>query len=129
MLLRLISAGNSIGIASTLQFSVFYLSKYFMKNTLGVLRLVNYFVALVVGYTLLTRFWTFWDKAFGWFFIPIGQATLHTFIVHVYIVLFLSNLAIFSQNNIWVNTVGHTFALAVIWLMVKKEVLYRWIPR
>ncbi|MBI3248275.1 MAG: OpgC domain-containing protein [Deltaproteobacteria bacterium] len=103
-------------------------SRYFMKNTLGILRVANYVVALVVGYALFTRFWVLWERTFGWFLIPVGQASLYAFIVHVYIVLLLGNFAIFAQENIGVNTAAHTFALLLIWLMVKKEVFFRWIP-
>jgi len=104
-------------------------AKYYRKNSLGILRLVNYFVALVVGYAWLTRFWGIVNRVAGWFFVPLGQATLYAFIVHIYIIALLSNLPWFWQDNIWVNTAGHTMALLGIWWMIRHKLLFRWIPR
>lgn len=103
--------------------------RFCQKNTLGILRLVNYAAALIFGYYLLTRYWKLFNKAFGWFFVPIGQASLYVFIVHIYILYIISNMPVFWQGNFWVNTLGHTLVLFIIWVMVKKEVLFRWIPR
>jgi hypothetical protein len=107
--------------------------KYFLKNTLGILRLVNYAVALAVGLTALTRLWRPLDRAFGWFFIPVGQASLYVFIVHVFVVALIDNVLPFhlapEHDDLWINTLGHTAALAILWLMVRFKVFYRWIPR
>ena len=106
---------------------------YFLKNTLGPLRLLNDAVALVVGLTVLTRLWHPLERAFGWFFIPIGQASLYVFIVHVYLLALLTNRVPLhlttDHRDLWINTFIHTAALAVLWLMVRYKVLYRWIPR
>jgi hypothetical protein len=109
---------------------------YFQKNTLGVLRLLNYLVFLVVGYHIMTLFWTPIKKGLGWFFIPIGQASLYVFILHLYLLLAIYNVPVFSElipdyrsGNIWVNSLGHGAILMILWLMVRFEVAYKWIPR
>lgn len=101
---------------------------YFQKNTLGILRLVNYFAVLMVSYHLLTKFWKVFDKSIGWFFIPIGQASLYVFIIHIFIVLLMNQFPFF-WSNLWVGTIGHTIALAIAWLMVRYKVLFNIIPR
>ena len=107
--------------------------KYFLKNTLGILRLLNYAVALVAGLTVLTKLWRPIERAFGWFFIPLGQASLYVFVVHVYILALTSNLMPMrlttDHGDLWLNTLVHTAVLATLWTMVRYKVLYRWIPR
>jgi hypothetical protein len=104
---------------------------YFQKNTLGLGRLLNYAAALVVAYGLLTIAWKPLDRAFGWYFVPIGQATLYVFIVHVYLVLVVTQVAKMglAPVHILAHTALHAALLAIVWLMVRFKVLYRWIPR
>lgn len=105
---------------------------WFDKNTLGLGRIVNYFALLIVTYALLTRFWTPAARWLGWFFVPIGQASLYVFIVHVYIVMLVSNIAPFGfdgPSRVVLHTALHTAALLALWLMVRYQVLYGWIPR
>jgi len=103
--------------------------KFFTKNTLGIGRLVNDFVVLFVSYAMLSYFWKPIYKFFGWFFVPIGQASLYVFILHVYICILIANITFFHQGNIYINTLGHTLVLAILWLMVRYKVAYKWIPR
>ncbi|MFN4151572.1 MAG: OpgC domain-containing protein, partial [Candidatus Sericytochromatia bacterium] len=105
--------------------------KYFQKNTLGLLRLVNYAVFLTTAFWFLTKYWEKANKWAGWFFIPIGQATLYVFIVHVYAVMIVSNFIPFSfdTNHLISNTIAHSVILFGLWLMVKNKMLYPWIPR
>lgn len=104
---------------------------YFQKNTLGLGRLLNYAAALIVGYGLLTVAWRPLDRAFGWYFIPVGQATLYVFIVHIYLILIVTQFVKpgLAPTHFWANTALHAAMLAAIWLMVRFKVLYRWIPR
>ena len=107
--------------------------RFMQKNTLGILRVVNYACVLVVGYAILTRFWKPIYRGLGWFFVPLGQATLYVFIMHIYVVAAVDNVLPFGfpsdQHNLWINTIGHTMALATLWLLVRYRVLFRWIPR
>lgn len=110
--------------------------KYFRKNTLGVLRLLNYLVVLIILFQVLTYCWKPINKLLGWFFVPMGQATLYVFILHVFMCLLINNIPIYEgvlpsyfSGNIWVNTLGHTTVLMVLWWMVCKKICFRWIPR
>jgi hypothetical protein len=107
--------------------------RFFLKNTLGLLRMVNDAVALVVCLTVLTRLWRPFERALGWFFIPLGQASLYVFVAHVYVLALISNVVPLhispDHPDLWINTLVHTAALAILWLMVRFKVLYRWIPR
>ncbi|GBC60640.1 OpgC protein [Desulfonema ishimotonii] len=101
---------------------------YFRKDMLGIGRLVNYLVILSLGFLLLTRCWKLINKALGWFFIPVGQASLYVFIVHVYLVMLVCNFPFFFKGDMGV-TLACTLALGITWLMVRHRILFRWIPR
>ena len=103
--------------------------RFFPKNTLGIGRLLNDFVLLIVSYALLSYVWKPINRAFGWFFIPIGQASLYVFILHVYVCIVMANIPIFNQGNFWINTLGVTLVFVFMWLMVKNKIAYNIIPR
>ncbi len=102
---------------------------FFPKNTLGIGRLINDFTVLVVSYAMLSYLWKPINKLFGWFFIPIGQASLYVFILHVYACIVIANITWFGGDDIWVNSLGHTLVFVWMWLMVKYKVLFNIIPR
>lgn len=101
---------------------------WFRKDRLGLGRLVNFFFLLSFVYLLLTWFWRPIHRALGWFFVPMGQASLYVFIVHVYAVMLIYNFPFFFTNAHTV-TLACALALGGIWLMVRHKVLFRWIPR
>jgi hypothetical protein len=107
--------------------------RFMRKNTLGVLRLVDYASVLIVGYAILTRIWEPFRISLGWFLIPLGQASLYVFITHIYIVAAVDNILPlgFGRDNqgLLMNTVAHTAALGTLWILVHYRVLFRWIPR
>ncbi|MEN9503262.1 MAG: OpgC protein [Pseudomonadota bacterium] len=103
-------------------------NEYFMKSKLGIGRLVNVVVLFIAIYALLTTCWQPIHKALGWFFIPLGQASLYVFFIHIFFLLLVANTPFPGYNNFWVNTGIHAFVLASVWIMVKKEFLFRWIP-
>lgn len=106
--------------------------KYADKNTLGPLRLLNYAVFLVTLYAVLTRWWPLFSRTLGWFFVPIGQASLYVFIMHLFVVQLSSMVIPFgfkTGSPLWATTLLHTAELAVLWLLVRYKVLFRWIPR
>jgi hypothetical protein len=102
---------------------------WFDRWTLGVGRIANIVALLIVGYAALTRWWRPLDRGFGWFFVPIGQASLYVFIVHVAFALITEQPGWLHDGRVLVNTVAHTAVLAAIWLLVRHRVGFRWIPR
>ena len=110
-------------------FNWFY-GKYALKNSLGPLRVLNDFCLLVSLYWLLTICWTPFYKALGWYLIPVGQASLYVFIIHVYVVLLVSQFVAFdlSAHQWLLNTAVHAAALWLLWWMTKKEIGMRFIP-
>ncbi|WP_445444293.1 OpgC domain-containing protein [Clavibacter sp. km3a] len=91
-------------------------------------RLLDLALMLVVAYTFLTRVWKPVDRAFGWFYTPLGSASLYVFIVHVFFVLLVGSLPFLDRANPWQGAVVHTLVLAAIWFMVTRKVLFKVIP-
>jgi len=120
---------NVIGADS---FRAFY-GAYCQKNSLGLFRLLNYAAILTVGYVILGRGWKFFNRALGWLLIPIGQASLYVFIVHLGIILAASAVMPFGFRkdplSITLATLIHIGAILAAWTMVKTKFLFRWIPR
>ena len=110
-------------------FNAFY-HTWAAKNGLGPVRILNDVSLMVTIYLLLTWCWRPLNRLAGWFLIPLGQRSLYTFILHVYIVLAVSQLVTFDLwRQAWIeNTLIHAAALGVLWLMAKYRVAARWIP-
>ncbi|ENL9161960.1 OpgC domain-containing protein [Salmonella enterica] len=100
------------------------------KNELGPLRILNDACLIVSVYLVLTYFWVPINKVVGWFLIQLGQKSLYVFILHVYVVLTVSQFVTFNLwERDWVlNTVIHAFCLSFLWLMSRFGVLRRIIP-
>ena len=103
--------------------------RYFERTTLGVGRLLDVIVVLVALYAALTAFWRPVCRVLGWLLIPLGQATLYVFILHVFFALVIANVPVLSQGNVLYGSLAHTAVLGVLWMMVRKRVLFGLIPR
>ncbi|WP_434923821.1 OpgC domain-containing protein [Enterobacter asburiae] len=110
-------------------FNTFY-HTWAAKNGLGPVRVLNDIALMVTVYLVLTYCWTPLNRLLGWFLIPLGQHSLYTFILHVYVVLLVSQFITFDLwRHAWIeNTVVHAAALGILWLMAKYNVAARWIP-
>ncbi|OUS32561.1 hypothetical protein A9Q99_00360 [Gammaproteobacteria bacterium 45_16_T64] len=110
--------------------------QFFDKNKLGILRIVNYFCFLVVFYRALTLFWKPLNRLIGWLLVPLGQASLYVFIVHLgfivlveYISKFSEMQPVFDTSNFIENSIIHTVCILGLWLLVRYKVLFSVIPR
>ncbi|KFA82513.1 OpgC domain-containing protein [Enterobacter sp. EGD-HP1] len=110
-------------------FNTFY-HTWAAKNGLGPVRMLNDIALMVTVYLVLTYCWTPLNRLLGWFLIPLGQHSLYTFILHVYVVLLVSQFITFDLwRHAWIeNTLVHAAALGILWLMAKYNVAARWIP-
>lgn len=102
---------------------------FFRRDFLGVGRLLNLVVFIITAYVVLTAFWTPLYRLLGWLLVPLGGATLYVFIMHVVFALIASNIPVLDSGSIWVKTVAHTLILLALWVMVKRQFLFRWVPR
>ncbi len=102
---------------------------FFGRTHLGPGRLVNVLLVVITGYALLSAYWKPLHRALGWFLIPLGQATLYVFILHVFLILAAANVPALQQGNLWLNTAAYVAILGLLWVMVRTRFLFRIIPR
>ena len=102
--------------------------QYFQKYKLGPGRVLNVVVLLITMYAILSRCWKPINKALGWFFIPLGQASLYVFYVHIFFLLIIANTPLPEMKDFWINTMIHAALLFTIWAMVRTKFLFKVIP-
>jgi hypothetical protein len=101
---------------------------WFQKYKLGPGRLLNEVVLFVSVYALLTRCWQPLNRSLGWLFIPLGEASLYVFTLHILLIGFVVNTPLPGLHNFWFNSAIHLGALLLAWYAVKKQFLFRWLP-
>lgn len=102
---------------------------WFQKTSLGLGKLVNNLSLFIVFYYALSRYWIPINKVLGWLLVPLGQASLYVFFLHIYFILLVNNTPLVEYNNFFINTAMHASTILLIWLMVKYKVLFQIIPR
>jgi hypothetical protein len=112
---------------------------YLMKKHPSPVRLLNVGAFFVAFYAVLTYFWVPINKALGWLLIPLGEASLYVFLMHlVFIVLIDQIPGYFDQipdwahvwpGQIWINTALYIGTILGLWLLVKNKVLFGVVPR
>ncbi|MGU3437507.1 OpgC domain-containing protein [Actinomycetes bacterium M1A6_2h] len=91
-------------------------------------RLLDLVLVVLTGHIFLTAFWKPANKALGWLYIPLGQASLYVFIMHVYFVLAVGNIPNLDRSNVWIGTALHCSVIGILWVMVKKKFLFKFVP-
>ncbi len=102
--------------------------QFFGRTYLEPGRLINVLTLLVTAYALLTAYWKPIERAVGWLLIPLGQATLYVFIMHVVLIAVVANIPALQQGNVWLNTAAYAAIVALLWVMVRTKFLFRIIP-
>ncbi len=91
-------------------------------------RLLDLPLVLVCSYAVLTVAWKPIEKSMGWLWIPLGQASLYVFIVHVFFVLAVANIPGLDRGSLWQGTLIHAAVIGIIFAMVRSRFLFRVIP-
>jgi len=91
-------------------------------------RLLDLPLVIVCSYAVLTVAWKPLYKSMGWLWIPLGQASLYVFIVHVFFVLAVANIPGLDRGSIWQGTLIHSVVIGLILFMVRKRFLFSVIP-
>jgi len=74
-------------------------------------------------------FWKPLSAALGWFYVPLGQASLYVFIWQVFFVLAVASIPGLDRSDVIVGTVVHVVSVLLLWVMVKKKFLFSVVPR
>ena len=93
------------------------------------MRVLNDIALMVTVYLVLTVVGAAQQNVRMVSLIPLGQHSLYTFILHVYVVLLVSQFITFDLwRHARTETLVHAAALGILWLMAKYNVAARWIP-
>jgi hypothetical protein len=105
----------------------------FDKASLGIGRIATFASVSMVLFLGLTMFWKPIERATGWLLIPLGQASLYAYVVHLFLILVAYNVPPYvgSPEPGWElhNTLGQLVLVLLLWAMVKGKVLFTIIPR
>jgi len=119
---------DSLSILDSSVYSHLYF-QWFDKTTLGIGRIINNVALFVVMFYLLTQYWAIFNRFFGWLLIPFGQASLYVFIIHVYLIIIINSTPLPGYNRFSINSAIHLSSILLIWLMIKRRLLFSFIPR
>lgn len=102
----------------------------FNKEALPSARLALFGLWFVLGFYIFHRFEPTIKKLFGWLILPFGQNSLYVYILHS-VLIFLAHLIMqpIDATNPIMNFVGTTAILALIYYAVRKQFLFKIIPR
>ena len=105
----------------------------FDKPSLGIGRIAAFASAAVLIYVAVTLCWHPIERAVGWLLIPLGQASLYAYAVHLFVIVLAYNVPPYvgAVEPGWElhNTIGQLLLVLLIWAMVKRKVLFALIPR
>jgi hypothetical protein len=103
--------------------------EHFHKPTLDAARLLSMVAFTAAAYLVLRRFGAVAERTAGRVLLPLGRAAFYVFVVHVFVCLALATLLPGAGPGPAASTAVQLGALAAIVLLVRHEVLFRWIPR
>jgi len=105
----------------------------FDKASLGIGRLLFFAGTASIIYSGVTLFWYPTERSIGWLLIPLGQASLYAYAVHLFVIVAAYNIwpYVGSEQAGWElhNTIGQLVLVLLVWAMVKRKVLFSIIPR
>jgi hypothetical protein len=99
------------------------------RSRLGFIRLISHIGLFPLLYIIVDAFWQPLYKNLGKLLISLGQNSLYIYIVHVPLTIIWFLIPGLVNANPIVATLAQGVAIALLWFLVKKEVLFNIIPR
>lgn len=104
-------------------------SQHFDKELLPPARLALMMLWFWSGFWFVRRFERQIIRLFGWILVPFGTNSLYVYIVHAFILFFIHLVVPPGNKVLFTNVVLTWGTLAVIWTLVRYQVLFKVIPR
>ena len=106
-------------------------AEHFSKATLDAARLLSMLAFAAAAYLLLRRFTVGITRIAGPVLLPLGRSSFYVFIVHVFLCLAVASIPALAGDGLGPagNTAAQMATLALLVVMVRRRVLFRWIPR
>lgn len=105
----------------------------FDKAALGPGRVALFFVLAGLALVATTYLWRPLSVGFGWALVPLGQASLYVYAMHLFLILVAYNVPPYvgsdQPGRELPNTLGQLSLVLVLWGMVRTRFLYRLVPR
>ena len=95
----------------------------------GPVRLVTLLGLFSLMFVAVDRFWQPLSKILGRILIPLGQNSLYVYLIHVPLTLIWFMIPGLTTGNIFLVSLIQAMAIGLCWVLVKKEVLFKIIPR
>ncbi|AKG22442.1 OpgC domain-containing protein [Calothrix sp. 336/3] len=94
------------------------------RSQLGFIRLINHIGFFPLLYVIVDRFWQPLYKTLGKLLITLGQNSLYIYILHVPLTLIWFSIPGLVNGHPIVTTLAQGVAIALLWFLAKKEVLF-----
>ena len=95
----------------------------------GPIRLINLFALFSLMFALVDAFWQPLYKSLGKLLVPLGQNSLYVYVLHVPVTVLWFLIPGLVQGSTELTTLLQAIAIAIFWLMIKYQVLFKIIPR
>jgi hypothetical protein len=99
------------------------------RSTNGPIRLVTLGGLFTLMFVCVDRFWNPLYRSLGKLLIPLGQNSLYVYIVHAFFTLAWFAIPGLTTGNILLVSFAQAIVILLCWIAVKKEVLFKVIPR
>lgn len=101
------------------------------KTTLDIARVVTMTSLAAALYAGLRRIEPHAERTLGRLLLPLGRNSFYVFIMHVFLCLAVASLPLLAGEGLGSagNTLVQVGCLALLWLMVTRRFMFRWVPR
>ena len=105
--------------------------EHFDKRTLDPARLVTMVAFTAAAYLVFARLERFAEPTIGHLLVPLGRNSFYVFIMHVFVALAVASVPALVGDGLGLvgNTVVQAACVALLWLMVRRRVLFGVVPR
>jgi len=109
------------------------LDSFFSRSLLSPLRLLNLTVVFGLAFLITDRLWKPLNRVLGPLLIPFGQHSLFLFLMHIPVVVlckqvFSTPLATIPLGP-WILIAIEISLIAFLWWMIRKRILFNFVPR
>lgn len=104
---------------------------HYHKGTLDPVRLLTMTSVVAALYLALRRIEPLAERVLGPALLPLGRNSFYIFIMHVFVCLAAASVPVLAGDGIGPagNAIVQLCLLAGLWLMARRGVLFRWVPR
>lgn len=103
--------------------------KYFDKELLPLARLLLALLWFWTSFWLFRHYERQITKFAGWILLPFGTNSLYVYTVHAFIIFFIHLIVPAGNKELLVNALLSWGVIALIWIMIRYQILFKVIPR